>query len=111
MIITIEPGLKVNVPAASDFLVRVATAFSAGELALPGTVVALEYQKFDGTAGEIAGTIDDTDLVFPIVPGQFTSGEWTINPRALVSGYVRRWPSPAILVVGAPLVQVVDCGC
>ncbi len=111
MIIDIQPGVRVNVPAQADFTVRTESSFSSGELGLPGTLVALEYQKFDGSQGEIEGTISNTDFLFLITPDLFVPGEWTINPRVKVSGYTRRWPQPAILNVGGPLIAGADCGC
>lgn len=109
MIIDIEPGAKVNVPTQADFLVRMESAFSSGELA--GVIPALEYRKYDGSAGEIAGSVSGTDFLFLVTPSIFSPGEWTINPRATVSSKVRRWPLPAVLVFGDPLTAGANCGC
>lgn len=102
MIIVIEPGGRAKVPTERDFLVRTATAFDPGELA--GVIPVLQYRGFQGSAGEIPGTVDGVDFLFPIAPGDFSPGEWTINFKATVSGKVRGWLEPAVLDFEDPLV-------
>jgi hypothetical protein len=109
MIIDIEPGSKVKVPTKRDFIVRTATSFDPGELV--AVVPVLEYARYDGASGEINGTVDTADFLFPIVPGLFTPGEWTVNFRAVVSGKTRGWPQPAILDFGDPLAAGCENGC
>lgn len=109
MIIDIEPGGKAKVPTDRDFLVRTATSFAGGELV--GVIPVLEYAKWDGIRGTIDGEVSGTDFLFPVAPGNFTPGEWTVNFRAEVSGKVRGWPEPAILDFGDPLIARADCAC
>jgi hypothetical protein len=109
MIIEIAPDTRSNVPTGADFLARIESSFAAGELI--GVIPLLKFRKWDGTSGEIIGTVNDTDFLFPITPEIFTPGEWTINPEATVSAKVHRWPRPAILVFEDPLTAGADCAC
>lgn len=109
MNIEISPGVRTAIPAGADFPVRIESSFSAGQLV--GVTPYLEYRRWDGASGEVAGIVSGTDFVFQVTAGLFTPGEWTLNFRALVSGLTSRWPEPAILVVGDPLSEGVNCGC
>lgn len=102
MIIDIEPGGRAQVPTDRDFMVRTATSFDPGELA--GVIPVLQYRSFDGSTDSIPGQVSGTDFLFPIAPGDFSSGEYTVNFQATVSGKSRGWPKPAILEFQDPLV-------
>ncbi len=111
MIIEIEPGARVTVPSDSDYQIRMETSFSALELSDAGTEIGLSYMGPTGVAGEITGSRSGTDVLFLVTPSQFSPGEWNINPRLKVSGFTRRWPISATLVVKGPTMPGVDCGC
>jgi len=109
MIIEIAPGLRTRLATDADFIARIETPFSTGQLS--GVTPYMEYRKFDGVSGQVAGTVSGTEFLFDITPGLFTPGEWTVNFTAVVTGKKRRWASPAILVFGDPLVEDLDCNC
>lgn len=107
MIIEITPGVKTKVPTASDFTAKIDTPFSVGQLS--GVTPYMDYRKFNGVSGSLAGVVNGTQFHFEITPELFTAGEWTINFRAVVSSKTRRWACPAILAFGDPLTEVCDC--
>lgn len=111
MILDIAPGVRTKIPMDADFQLQIASPFSGTELSLPGTVIAMDFRDFKGANYEILGTNTGSTLYFPLAANFFPAGgEYTANPRVVASGFVRRWPEPAILEVVDPLAEPSTCG-